>query len=341
VRKSLAPDDSRDLLRELAALLIALGAAMWVLRTGAAAGAFASFCILAIPACLLLWMALSDFPSQKTTRPWQAVDATVGIVLAVLALRQLANWLGEPGDASNGINIFWTFSLGAAIAAWSARKAGVRFQILLACLLSAIALAGLLNVILSGGVVGSFGVFRGLMFIYALVLAGIGVRIWRSDQASEVRSVSSELTDPEAGRSLRNASEVFTSAAVVAVFACGYGITSALGLIPTIADIDSAGSGIIWEVLLLLVGVVSVVAGAGIGSRGLTWAGGIGLILFFFIVGADVHSGQRRPDAFGVWPAVLLGLGVGFLIVSLVPESSLGRAPKRLVERLRSGGRSS
>ena len=341
MRKSLAPDDTRDLLREFAALLIALGAAMWVLRTGAAAGAFASFCILAIPAVLLLWMALSNFPSSRTTRPWQAVVSTVGVVLAVLALRQLANWLGEPGDASNGINIFWTFALGAVIAAWSARKAGVRFQILLSCLLSAVAVAGILNVILSGGVVGSFGVFRGLMLIYSLLLAGLGVILWRSPDAARGRSVTSELSDPESGRALRSATEAFTGAAVVAIFACGYGITSALGLIPTIANIDSAGSSIFWEVLLLLAGVLSVVAGAAIGSRGLTWVGGIGLILFFFIVGADVHSGQRRPDAFGVWPAVLLALGVTFLVVSLVPESSLGNGPRRLIERLRSGGRNS
>jgi hypothetical protein len=338
VRKSLAPDASRDLLREVAALLISLGVAMWVLRTGAAAGAFASLVILGIPAALMLWMGWSGSPSESATRPWQAVYLSVGVILTVLASRQLANWLGEPGDASNGINVFWSFGLGAVISAFAARRAGVRFLILFACLLSAVALAGFLDAALDGGIAENFGVFRALMLLYSLCLAGIGVVILRARDRSE-RGVETAFDESVSDRPLRNASEAFTAATVVAVFACGYGITSALGLIPTIAGVDSAGSGIVWEVALLLIGIVAVVTGVSIGSRGLTWAGAVGLILFFYVVGLDIHSGERRPDAFGVWPAVLIVAGSISLIASLFPESSLGNVPKRLVERLRGRGR--
>jgi hypothetical protein len=338
VRKSLAPDTSRDLLRELAALLIAIGAAMWVLRTGSAAGAFASFVILGIPAIVVLRMGWSGATSESPTRPWQSLFLTVGVILTVLALRQLANWLGEPGDASNGINVFWSFGLGAVVSAYAARRAGVRFLILFACLLSAVALAGFLDAVLEGGIAENFGTFRGLMFLYSLLLAGIGVVLWRAPDPSRKR-VETELEESSADLPLREAAEAFTAATAVAVFACGYGITSALGLIPTIAGVDSAGSGIVWELALLLVGIVAVVGGAGIGSRGLTWAGAVGLILFFYVVGLDVHSGERRPDAFGVWPALLIVVGSIFLIASLFPESSLGNAPKRLVDRLRGRGR--
>ena len=339
MRKALvAPDETRDLLRELAAILLALGAAMWVFRSGAAAGAFASFCILAVPAAILLKLTLAGFPSAKTTRPWQAVVSTVVVALSVLALRQLANWFGEPGDASNGINIFWTFGLGALLAVYLSRRTGVRFMILLAALLSAVGFAGFLDAVLSGGIAESFGLFRGLMFIYAVVLAGTGVFVWR-EARPVMRSVASEFEDPAQTRPLRRGSEVFTGAAAVAVFACGYGITSALGLIPTIAGVDSAGSSLIWELLLLGVSSISVVVGARLGARGLTWVGGLGLVLFFYIVGLDIHSGERRPDAFGVWPAVLLGMGALLLIFSLLPESSLGRVPARIAGRLRSGSR--
>lgn len=336
-RSPAAPDDTRDLLRELAALLIALGAAMWVFRTGSSAGAFASFCILAVPAALLLRLTLKGFPSARSTRPWQAVVATVVAILSILALRQLANWLGEPGDAGNGINVFWTFGVGAALALYLAKKTGVRFLVFFACIVSAVGLAGFLDASLSGGIAESFGLFRGLMFLYALLLAGAGIAVWRKGAASVGRSVESEFEDAPATRSARRSTEVLTASAAIAVFACGYGITSALGLIPTIAGVDSAGSGAIWEILLLGVGLVAVIAGTQIAARGLTWAGGIGLVLFFYIVGLDIHSGERRPDSFGVWPAVLLVVGSVALVASLLPEASLGSVPKQIVERLRSG----
>ncbi|MFM8526622.1 MAG: hypothetical protein ACKOBH_00655 [bacterium] len=338
MRKSLAPDASRDLLRELAALLIAIGVAMWVLRTGSAAGAFASFVILGIPAMVVLWMGLSGSRSESATRPWQSLFLTVGVILTVLALRQLANWLGEPGDASNGINVFWSFGLGAVVSACAARRAGVRFLILFACLLSAVALAGFLDAVFDGGIAESFGAFRGLMLLYSLVLAGIGVVLWRAPDRSD-RRVESEFEEVASDLPLRHASEAFTAATAVAVFAGGYGITSALGLIPTVAGVDSAGSGIVWELALLLVGLVAVIAGVGIGARGLTWAGAAGLILFFYVVGLDVPSGERRPDAFGVWPALLIVVGSVFLAASFFPESSLGKAPRRLIQRLRERGR--
>lgn len=333
-----ATDDTRDLLREVAAILIGLGAAMWVFRTGAAAGAFASFCILAVASGPLLWMSLSRFPTSRSTTPWQGVVSTVGILLALLALRQLANWFGEPGDASNGINIFWAFGLSACLCVWSVRRSGIRFQLLLACLLAAVSFAGFLDAVLSDGIAENFGLFRGLMLALAIVIAGVGVSVLRSRGVGN-RSVESATADQRDDRVLRQASEVFTGATVIAVFACGYGISSALGLIPTIAGVDSAGSGVVWEVPLLLVGVASVASGAAIGSRGLTWAGAVGLILFFYIIGLDIHSGERRRDSFGVWPALLLALGILFLGVSLVPESSLKGSFEGLTNRLRSGGR--
>ena len=334
----LETDETRDLLREIAAVLIGLGASMWVLRTGSAAGAFASFCILAIPAALLLRMSLSKFPSERSAAPWQAVVSTVGLLLLVLSLRQLANWFGEPGDAANGINVFWVFGLGALVALRVARMSGARFQILLSCRLAGVSLAGFLDAVLDDGIAANFGVFRGSMFIFSLLLAGLGVVVLRSRGVGQ-RSIASATPDPDRQRVSREASEVFCGAASIAVFACGYGITSALGLIPTIAGVDSAGSGVVWEVLLLLTGIAAVAAGSEIGSRGLTWVGGIGLILFFYVVGLDVHSGERRPDSFGVWPALLLAVGAIFLLVSLSPQATRGRVFAKITSVTRSRAR--
>lgn len=327
--------DSRDLLRESAALLLAVGAALWVERTGAAAGAFLSFLILAVPASVLTWLAFTPGGRVSSVPPWRAVQVTVATVLWVLALRQLANWLGDPGDADNGVNVFWTFALVSVFAAYAARRLGVRFLLLAASLLSALALAGLLNALLDEGIESNFGAFRAVMFVYALLLAGAGVRLWRSGVSSGP-SVASELDQRNDHRALRDGAELLTAASLVAVVISGYGLTSALGLIPTLADVGTAGSNLFWELLLLAVGISSVVAGVGIGSRGLAWVGAVGLAIFFWLIAADVHSVERRPDAFGVWPAVLLGVGLVFLVASLVPQSSIRRAFRTSGRRVRS-----
>jgi hypothetical protein len=69
--------------------------------------------------------------------------------------------------------------------------------------------------------------------------------------------------------------------------------------------------------------------------RGPVYVGGIGLLLFLVIAGLDLNSTPPHPFKLGVWPWVLLGLGVIALGLSFTREASLGDQPGRLVQNLR------
>ena len=63
--------------------------------------------------------------------------------------------------------------------------------------------------------------------------------------------------------------------------------------------------------------------------------GAIGLVLFLVIAGLDLNSTPPHPFNLGVWPWVLIGLGLIGLGLSFTREASLGNQPRRLAENLR------
>jgi hypothetical protein len=87
--------------------------------------------------------------------------------------------------------------------------------------------------------------------------------------------------------------------------------------------------------MLLVVSLGLVAVGSQIGTRGPVYVGAIGLVFFLLIVGLDLNGDPPHPFKFGVWPWVLLVLGLLGLLLSFVKEASQGDQPRRLVASLR------
>ena len=90
--------------------------------------------------------------------------------------------------------------------------------------------------------------------------------------------------------------------------------------------------------MLLLVSLGLVAIGSQIGPRGPVYVGGIGLVLFLLIAGLDLDSTPPDPFKLGVWPWVLLVLGLIGIGLSFTREASLGAQPRRFIENLRRPG---
>ena len=87
--------------------------------------------------------------------------------------------------------------------------------------------------------------------------------------------------------------------------------------------------------MLLVVSLGLVAVGSQIGTRGPVYVGAIGMVFFLLIVGLDLNGDPPHPFKFGVWPWVLLILGVIGVGLSFTREASLGEQPRRFVENLR------
>ncbi len=334
MNEPLAPDDTRDTLREIGGILIGLAAAMIFIRKNTGPGhwaAFPMFLNLAIPA-VLLYGAVLTRPQTGALRPWQVVHSVFGLIFVPLALLQLIDVLG--GTPGTSLNIFWIFGVTAALAAYAGAVIGVRVQLLLASIAAIISWSALWNKLLSSGINSHFGVYRGLLGILAIGLLAAGLYVWRTNPGGDV--VAETATAPSGDLGLWKASELLTGAGIAAVIACGLGITSLVRLNPlATAQFTGIHTTGLWDLLLLLVSLGLVVIAGQIGVRGPAYIGGIGLLLFVVIAGSDLNNTPPHPFKFGAWPWVLLILGLVGLGLSTRPEASLGDQPRRFVENLR------
>jgi hypothetical protein len=210
---------------------------------------------------------------------------------------------------------------------------GVRVQLLLGSIALIISWTALWDKLLSGGVGAHWGVYRGLLGLIAIGLLAGGLYLWRNNPGGD--DVAASATGPGGDLGLWKASELLTGAGIAAVIACSLGITALGNLNPLGSGTPPIETTNVWDVLLLIVSIGLVAIGAQIGVRGPVYVGAIGLVLFLVIAGLDLNSTPPEPFKLGVWPWVLLGLGVIGLGLSFVREASLGEQPRRLVESLR------
>jgi hypothetical protein len=333
----LKPDDTRDTLRKIGGLLIGLAAAMIYIRKGpfltvnpSQWASFPMFLVLAIPAVYLYGGILTK-PQTGELRPWQVVHSVFGLIFVPFALLQFVDMIG--GNPNAQLNLFWAFGLTAALAFYAGTVAGVRVQLLLGSIALIVSWTALWDELLSGGINAHWGVYRGLLGILAIGLLAAALYLWRTNPGGD--EIAATTTAPSGDLGLWKASELLTGAGIAAVIACSLGITAVGNLNPLGTGTPPIETTNAWDIALLIVSLGLVGIGSQIGPRGPVYVGGIGLLLFLIIAGLDLNSTPPHPFKLGVWPWVLLGLGVIGIGLSFTREASLGDQPRRLAENLR------
>ena len=312
-----APDDARDGLRKLGGLLIGVGALVLFFRKGSDAlgsawGDFALFLVLAIPCVVLYGLGLVGRRFTPLYESWQGVFLTFGVILLPLALFQFVQLID--GTPSASLNVAWIFAVTAAAALVAAILGNMRLGVLLAGLAVIVAWLALWNKILSNGLLGDFGTFRGLLVVIALALVGAAAAL----TFRERRPGTPLLAPPPLV-----ASELVTAAGIAGVLAGSLGVArfSSLGSVPTGAPLPSPS--LFWDIVLLVVSVLLIAYGTRFAARGPAYIGGIGLFIFVLQVGADLDD--DTPYGGLGWPLVLLILGALLVLASLFATGGLRR----------------
>jgi hypothetical protein len=334
----LRPDDTRDALRTIGALLFGIGVLMLLLRKETIADDYGDgivFLLLAIPAILLYGGSIRTLDATAGLRPWQAVWSVFGLIFVALALIQLVSVIDDTPDAS--LNLAWIFAVVAALGFYAGAIMGIRFQLLAGGIALIVAWSEIWNKILGDeGITGHFGTYRGLLGILSIGLLVGALYLWRTNPGGDEQAASATGTRGDPG--LWKASELLTAAGISAVLACSLGITSYVNLVPlATTSVQPIATSVVWDVLLLLISLGLIGLGSLIGVRGPVYVGAIGLFAFLVIAGLDLDSDTPDPTKLGVWPIVLLilgGLGIG---LSLTRGASLGDGPRRFIENLRRG----
>ena len=322
-----APDEGRDGLRTLAGLLLGLGFFMAFARKSGGLGGgwsdWALFITLLIITVFLYALGLVGRLITPTARPWQSVYVVFGILLLPFMLFQFIQAVGS--DATADLNVFWVLLVTAAAAAFAALVADVRYSLLLASISVIIGLSALWDKILSNGLFTHYGIYRGLLVIYGLLLLAGAFAVYRFDPLARLRPGGTGASEPD--RWLR-AQDVVTGAAIAAVAAGAITFTAFFAQASVFA-VRVASPSLLWDIELLVASLLAVIWGSRVGVRGPTYVGAIGLLIFLIDVGSEV--GVDVPDSTIVgWPLILALVGAGLFVISLIASVETPDAEARL-----------
>ena len=323
-----APDEGRDGLRTLAGLLLGLGFFMAFARKSGGLGGgwsdWALFITLLIITVFLYALGLVGRLITPTARPWQSVYVVFGILLLPFMLFQFIQAVG--GDATADLNVFWVLLVTAAAAAFAALVADVRYSLLLASTSVIIGLSALWDKILSNGLIAHYGIYRGLLVIYGLLLLAGAFAVYRFDPLARLRPGGVRASEPD--RWLR-AQDVVTGAAIAAVAAGAITFTAFFAQTSSLFAPPVASPSLLWDLELLVASLLAVIWGSRVGVRGPTYVGAIGLLIFLIDVGSEV--GVDVPDSTIVgWPLILALVGAGLFVISLIASVETPDAEARL-----------
>jgi hypothetical protein len=330
-----APDDTRDALRKYGGLLLGIGVLMLLFRKGEDMSEFVQFLLFAVMAAYLYAAVFTTQYTGGSPRAWTAVHSVFGLIFVPLALSALVDWIGDPGDSGNTLNVLWISAVTAALAFYAGVVKGIRFHILAGAIATIIAWSALWDKLLGDeGIAGHFGVYRGLLGILSILLLAGALYLWRRDDDVVV---SGTATDDGGDKGAWKASELLTGAGIAAVIATSLGISSITSAIGPLGLFEFTGveTAQVWDVLLLCVSLGLVGLGSTIGTRGPVYVGAIGLILFLFIVGLDLNDETPEPEKLGIWPIILIVGGVLAIGLSGLKEASLGDRPRKFLKDLR------
>jgi hypothetical protein len=305
-----------DLVRSAGGLLLALGAI--VLLTRKSGSDFARTLVVAVPAVALYMMSVLAPPvGEEDERPWRAVLAIAAILLAPVAMLTLLHWLGA--DTSAELWLAAVFTATALLAAYGARRMKAPYLTLLAALAALAAWLFLWDEIVDP----SAGTSRWLLIAAAVLLFAGAATLAR--------------------RGAAGARELATAGGLAAVLPGVIGVIVGLfaGVTGGLISSDSGGSekafplltgrhgsshlsGLEtfgWDLYLLIVSTLLVWVGSRVRSRGLGYAGGLGLATFLVSVGAQVtriETGHALETGVGGWPIALIVIGGVALLAPVV-----------------------
>ena len=334
----LTPDDTRDALRKLGGLLLGIGFLLWEIRVNDGLSDFVQFLLFAVPAAFLYGFGVFTIKETGGLRSWQVVYAIFGLLLIPFALDQFVQMVG--GSSSN-LNTFWIWGVTAALAGYAGVVVGVRWALLFGTIALVISWSALWDKIVGLG--DDIGVYRGLLGILSIALLAGAVFLWRENPGED--EGADTAADVTGDRGLWKGSELLTGAGIAAVLACSLGVAAPLNQlgdafgplgVPAGA-ISAPGTSLLWDALLLVVSLGLLAIGSRIGVRGPVYVGGIGVLIFLYLVGLDVDDDLEsfQQQEIGVWPIVVLVLGAVAIGLSFVKESSQGDRPSELVRKIR------
>jgi hypothetical protein len=297
--------DRRDWLRLLGGVVFAAGALVLFIRKTDWSD-WALLLVLLAPCVLLYALA---FAAARRLPPaplqgWQSAFYAFAIVLLPLVLLQVVAALD--GDTSSRLNIAWVFGLSAAVAAFTALRAGAWWQMLVAGVYALAAWLALWSEVLDDP---SADTFRWLLIAFALALLLASVLVGR------------------AGRP--GASDLVAAAGLAAIVA---GAISLAGLNPNTSSAADVLTNELprptqgWNIYLLVVSLALVAYGARSRTRGPSYVGAVGLLLFIVLAGANIVGrleGETGDTIVG-WPLILLIGGAALLVLSFAAPARGG-----------------
>jgi hypothetical protein len=329
MREMLRPDDTRDALRALGALLLGVGVLVLSVRKDGPTdfvenngwGDFALFLLYLIPAALLYGGAVLSRNDTGELRPWQAIGSVFGLVFVAVTLSQFVDLVG--GNAGAPLNTAWIALATAGAAFYAGIVIGVRFQFLAGGLALLVAWLAIWDEVIENGVFDDLGTLRGLLGVFAILMLAAGLYLWRSRpdgvwKASELLTVAG----------------IAAVAGTAVVSVTGYIVGQIVGAFSPGAEGIGGEPTVFWDIITLVVALGLILLGTLIGTRGPVYVGAIGLLLFAVLVGQDLDAAEPHNDLVG-WPLVLLILGALAIVLSFFGGASLGDRPRRLVETLR------
>ena len=245
-----------------------------------------------------------------------------------LALGQFVEWVGDPSSW----NTFWTFGVTAALGFYAGAVKGIRFQLLAASIATIVAWSALERDPV-GRITRDFGVYRGLLGILSIILLAGALHL------------ASLAERPRHGHRRQRRRRPGCLEGVGAGHRRGH--LGCAGLQPRdqldrdlrrplgFAEFTIVETSAVWDAFLLLISLGLVGLGTLVGTRGPVYVGAIGLVLFLFIVGLDLDDETPEPDKLGVWPIVLIALGLLAVALGALKEASLGDRPSNFLKGLR------
>jgi hypothetical protein len=298
-------------------MLLGLGALLVLTRREGRWSDFELLLVLAAPAAALFALAVRGAGTNAGDRAesWRTVLLVTAVLLAPVALFQFLDWVGA--STHHLLYDAAVLLLTALIAAVGARRAQAPY----AMFLGGLALLGAWLLIWikifpdpSGNTVRWLLLGGGAALLIAAAVADLG----GSAAAGELATVGA------LGAVAAGITGVFINAfgaAFLGLALVNSGSNAPENVPPAFGGRLSGSQTTGWDIYLLVVSVVLIVAAARTRRRGLGYVGGLGIVLFFISTATQLSraaAGHPHSHSLLGWPLVLVVLGTAGLAAPLL-----------------------